>query len=140
MDRSHARIPYIPSPFTSLKEFGALTETPENMFRLWLHGNLCLKLRACIISLCNEFFFRTWIIQEVALAQKLILKFDSEETTWEDFVEDVKAFMVFHAICASTAKFGPIFHSRLGEAMEKIHKMDEFRSDRKDKTNGLPLS
>jgi hypothetical protein len=112
-------IPYLPGPFSSLREFGALSESPEEFFQLYLYGDLCTQLRASMISLSNEFFFRTWIIQEVALAQKLILKFDREETTWEDFVDAVKSFLVFHAIYASTANFGAIFHSCIGEAMEK---------------------
>ncbi len=133
-------IPYLPGPFSSLRKFGALSESPDEFFQLYLHGDLCTQFRASIISLCNEFFFRTWIIQEIALAQNLVLKFDREEITWEDFVKTVKSFLVFHTFYASTANFGARFHSRMGEAMEKIYQMEDFRSARKNSQDGLPLS
>lgn len=134
------QLPFLPGPFSSLAELAALNESADNFSQSFLHGDLCGELRASIISLTNEFFFRTWIIQEIALANKLTIKFRSDETSWDDFYGAVKAFVLFHAVHASIANFGSIIHSRMSRTADNIHIMEQFRFARKNSPDGLPLS
>lgn len=134
------QIPFLPGQLSWLAELAALQTSPEDYSNSVVHGDMCSKMRASIITLCNEFSFRIWIIQEVALAPNLVLKFGDEEMPWDVFYHSLASFMEFYITAGIVANFAPIMHTRMAQASLNIRFMEEFRVDRRDQREGLPLS
>jgi hypothetical protein len=78
------------SPTVALQALGILqTQTPDRH-----HWSWSSNWSAVQELLRNEWFSRTWIIQEVALANDLVLQHASEKISWETFT--VVAEFVLH--------------------------------------------
>ncbi len=133
-------LPWLPGPVSSLGELGALSDSSDELASRMLQGELCAKMRGAIISLTNEFFFRTWIIQEVTLARKLVLNFYGIETSWENFIESLLSFLELYETSSITAYLGAVIHELALQSMYKIMKMELLRSKLETNPDGLPLS
>jgi hypothetical protein len=105
----------------------------------FIYGNMSTPFRLTGILLCNSFFFRTWIIQEVALAQKLVFKLGKEEISREEFLNASKSFSKGLALTATMTLIPQTSYYRLAEGCGNIEVMNDFRSRAKKDGDGLPL-
>jgi hypothetical protein len=131
------QIPLLPGPLASLAEIVSTLESPDEIAQSFAHGDLQRKLRAAVILLCNDFLFRTWIIQEVALAQNMVVKLGSEEILWKTFVEAVESFVWAYSFYGSFAVMPVTFGNRMTEAGLNIQIMEQFRSSMARSPSGL---
>ena len=100
------------------------------------------KLRPVTMLLCNDFFFRTWIVQEVSLARNMILKLGRQEVLWSDFMDLVGSFT---SICQyyPPAFYLPVASTNtlaMTQAIDNISMMQMFRRLVEAKPIGLPLN
>jgi hypothetical protein len=94
----------------------------------FVHSNIHATLRALGFLLCNDFFSRTWIVQEVALARKMILKHGTKGLVWKDqFIPAVEVFDTHSPMFIPPMYISTAMAQYLGKSLENIVAMEYFR-------------
>jgi hypothetical protein len=64
-----------------LKELADVEVADNDWKDSWHSGHLQSAFHSTVSLLCNDVFFRIWIIQEITMARKLVIKLGQEEMT-----------------------------------------------------------
>lgn len=108
---------------------------PVNRFR----GLEDAVAAATLVS--NDFFFRVWIIQEVALARRLVLRSKHDASSWDEGVlatvrRNAPSFSLYGE---NQMGIPASMMTRLGQGINNTANMDSFRDLLKENPGGIPL-
>ncbi|KAK6836777.1 heterokaryon incompatibility protein [Apiospora arundinis] len=88
-------------------------------------------------TLCNDFFSRTWIVQEVSLAKKLSLYTQHDHWSWDKVME---AFLAIWRRCNADPDLLSGDHIlRAGRGLLNLVALNKFRTSLAADPDGLPL-
>jgi hypothetical protein len=94
----------------------------------WTSGQQQTKFRSTISLFCNDVFSRIWIIQEIALARKVIIKLGHEEMPWEVFIGAAESFLdAFMGHGWFVSRASGVVNDRMGRALRNINLMKDLR-------------
>ncbi|KAF2116941.1 heterokaryon incompatibility protein-domain-containing protein [Lophiotrema nucula] len=128
--RVDSAAPLLPSSLSALKKLAKSDVTDDNWVDSFASGYLQAEFRSAVSLFCNDVFFRIWIIQEVALARKLVIKLGQEDISLEDLVRTSESFMLtFSTIGKIMASRVPLnIFTRMTTALRNLQTMKELRS------------
>ncbi|KAI8630247.1 heterokaryon incompatibility protein-domain-containing protein [Xylariaceae sp. FL1651] len=92
--------------------------------------------------ICNDFFFRTWIIQEISLAKKVVMYTRHDTCAWDEGVLGIARGQGPSFSLYGENEFGlsSRIMTRLGHGIKNMNGMETFRASLKENPDGLPLS
>ncbi|KAI0547738.1 heterokaryon incompatibility protein-domain-containing protein [Xylaria curta] len=92
--------------------------------------------------ICNDFFFRTWIIQEMSLAKKVVMRTKHDSCQWDEGVVGVSKSQGPSFSLYGENEFGlpSEIMPRVSQGIKNMSVMDSFRMSLKDHPDGLPIS
>ncbi|KAI0533541.1 heterokaryon incompatibility protein-domain-containing protein [Xylaria digitata] len=92
--------------------------------------------------ICNDFFFRAWIIQEISLARKIVMRTRNDSCSWDDGLvgmcrDQGPAFSLY-----GENEFGlPVsIMPRVEQGIKNMRGMESFRMSLMERPDGLPIS
>ncbi|KAI0452928.1 heterokaryon incompatibility protein-domain-containing protein [Xylaria acuta] len=92
--------------------------------------------------ICNDFFFRTWIIQEISLAKKVVMRTRHDACLWDEGVVGVSRSQGPSFSLYGENEFGlpSEIMPRVSQGIKNMSGMESFRASLKDHPGGLPIS
>ncbi|KAI1753226.1 heterokaryon incompatibility protein-domain-containing protein [Xylaria castorea] len=104
------------------------------------HGIEGVHDAAAII--CNDFFFRSWIIQDISLARKVVMRTRHDACLWDEGVVGVSRSQGPSFSLYGENEFGlpSEIMPRVSQGIKNMSSMESFRVSLKEHPGGLPIS
>lgn len=100
------------------------------------------KVRDAADIICNDFFFRVWIIQEISLARKIVMRTRTDSCSWSDGVvgtcrDQGPAFALY-----GENQFGlpAEIMPRLKQGIKNMGGIESFRASLSESPDGISIS
>lgn len=133
-------VPFWQGSLAVLKELADAETAGDDWTDSWTSGQQQTKFRSTMSLFCNDVFSRIWIIQEIALARKVIIKLGHEEMPWEVFIGAAESFLdAFAGRGWFVSRASEIVNDRMARALRNINLIKDLRASIHSQ-GGLALS
>ncbi|KAI0969291.1 heterokaryon incompatibility protein-domain-containing protein [Xylaria arbuscula] len=99
-------------------------------------------VRDAVAVICNDFFFRTWIIQEISLAKKVVMRTRHDACLWDGGVVGISRNQGPSFALYGENQFGlpSEIMPRMEQGIKNMNSMESFRNSLSAHPDGSPIS